>query len=77
MSRRRCRMYMQQAEAHLAAGQLDYCVRYTLKGLQLAKTLRSNGNIHWASEIHDKLLQSKWKSEPAVGELGAAIVSSQ
>ena len=76
MSRRRCRMYMQQAEAYLAAGQPDYCVQLTLKGLYLAQVLKSNGNIHWASEIHGKLLQSKWKNEPIVGELGAAIVSS-
>ncbi len=76
MSRRRCRMYMQQAEALLAADQLDYGIEYTLKGLKLAKVLKSSGNIHWASEIHDKLKQSKWRNEPVVGELGAAIVHS-
>ncbi len=75
MSRRRCRLLMQQAEAHLAAGRPDQCVRYALKGLQLAQALGSTGNINWASEIHGKLLASKWKGEPVVGELAAAIVS--
>lgn len=77
LSRRRCRLLMQLAEAHLAAGRPDQCVRYALKGLQLAQALGSIGNINWASEIHAKLLASKWKGEPVVGELAAAIVSQR
>jgi len=74
MNRRQCRLLMQQAEAYLAAGQPDDCVHHTLKGLQLAQALESPGNINWAREIHTKLLDSKWKSEPVVGKLGAAVI---
>lgn len=75
MSRRRCRLLMQQAEAHLAAGHPDQCVRYALKGLQLARAIGSTGNTNWASEIHAKLLLSRWKGEPVVGELAVAIIN--
>ncbi len=75
MNRNRCRLLMQQSEAFLAAGHPDQCVRYALKGLQLAQALESTSNINWAREIHVKLLQSKWKGEPIVGELGAALIS--
>lgn len=76
MSRDRCRLFMQRAEAHLVAGELDYCVMYALKGLQLAKALKSEGNLNWSREIHTKLLSSKWKHEPAVGKLAKAIYGS-
>lgn len=73
MSRNRCRLFMQRAEAHLVAGELDYCVMYALKGLQLAKALKSEGNLNWSREIHTKLVLSKWKNEPAIGKLAKAI----
>jgi transcriptional regulator with XRE-family HTH domain len=74
LSRNHCRLLMQQAEAFLAAQDPGTCVEYTIKGLQIARTLGSPGNINWANEIHDKLLVSQWKYEPIVGKLGAAIV---
>jgi len=74
LSRNHCRLLFQQAEAFLAAGEPDTCVHYAINGLQIARTLRSMGNINWASEIHTKLLTSLWKNEPVVGKLGAAIV---
>jgi transcriptional regulator with XRE-family HTH domain len=75
MNRNRCRLLMQQSEAFLAAGHPDQCVRYALKGLQLAQALESTSNVNWAHEIHVKLLRSKWRGEPIVGELGAALIS--
>jgi hypothetical protein len=68
---------MQQAEAYLAAGQPDACVASTLEGLHLALALRSGGSINWAHELHGKLRQSKWKHEPVVGQLAAALVSAE
>src|SRR2546427_7858428 len=76
MSRRRCSLFMQQAEAYLAANQLDYCIEQALQGLQIARALNSKENINWASEIHTKLQASSWKYEPVVRQLKAAIVSS-
>lgn len=75
LSRERCRLLLQQAEAFLAVGEPDTCVAYALEGLQFARMLGSAGNINWASEIHEKLLSSLWKSEPVIGKLGAAIVT--
>ncbi len=74
MSRRRCRLLMQQAEAHLAANDPVECVGCTLEGLQLALTLQSKGNINWATELHTKLKRSPWRNEQVVDELGAALV---
>jgi hypothetical protein len=73
MSRNHCRLLMQQSEAFLAADQPDQCVQHALKGLHLARQLESRSNIHWSREIHTKLLQTKWKNEPVVGQLQAAI----
>jgi transcriptional regulator with XRE-family HTH domain len=73
MSRNHCRLMMQQSEAFLAADQPDQCVQHALKGLHLARQLESRSNIHWSREIHAKLQQSKWKNEPVVGQLQAAI----
>ncbi len=75
MSRRRCRLLMQQAEAHLAVNDPVECVRHTVEGLQLALTLQSKGNINWATEIHTKLEQSQWCNEQVVKELGALLAS--
>lgn len=76
MSRRRCRLFFQQAEAHLAAGHLDRGISYALKGLQLAQALQSYESTNWAAEIHARLKESRWRYEPLVGELGAAIVEA-
>jgi transcriptional regulator with XRE-family HTH domain len=76
MTRRRCRLSMQQAEAYLAAGQPDACVDMTLQGLRLAQALISNENVNWACEIHTKLLASRWQNEPMVGQLRKAIVTA-
>lgn len=76
MSRRRCRLLMQQAEAYLVAGLPDSCVDMTLQGLQLAQALASKENINWACEIHTKLLASRWRDEPMVGQLRKAIVGT-
>jgi transcriptional regulator with XRE-family HTH domain len=73
MSRNHCRLLMQQSEAFLAADQPDQCVQHALQGLHLARQLESRSNIHWSREIHAKLQQSKWKNEPVVEELRAAI----
>ncbi len=77
LSRNHCRLLMQQAEAYLAAGEVDACVASTLEGLHLAQALRSGGSINWAHELYGKLRVSKWKHEPVVGQLGAALVSSE
>jgi transcriptional regulator with XRE-family HTH domain len=77
LSRNHCRLLMQQAEAYLAAGQPDACVASTLEGLHLAQALRSGGSINWAHELYGKLRASKWNHEPVVGQLGAALVSSE
>lgn len=76
LSRNHCRLLMQQAEAFLAAGEPDSCVEYAIEGFGIARMLGSAGNINWASEIHEKLLASRWKNEPVVGKLGAAIVTT-
>ncbi len=73
VSRNLCRLLMQQSEAHLAAGSPDECVHASLHGLQLARTLESTSNINWSHEIHTKLLRSRWKGEPVVAELEAAL----
>jgi transcriptional regulator with XRE-family HTH domain len=73
MSRNHCRLLMQQAEAFLAANQPDQCVQQALKGLHIARQLESKSNINWSREIYVKLQQSKWKNEPVVEELRAAI----
>jgi transcriptional regulator with XRE-family HTH domain len=73
ISRNLCRVLMQQAEAYLAAGYPDQSVQYAIQGLQIARTLESTSNINWSREIHTKLLRSKWKGEPVVGELEAAL----
>jgi transcriptional regulator with XRE-family HTH domain len=75
MSRRRCRLLMQQAEAHLAVNDPVECVRCTVEGLQLALTLQSKGNINWATEIHTKLERSEWRNEQIVAELGTLLAS--
>jgi transcriptional regulator with XRE-family HTH domain len=74
MNRRRCSVLMQQAEAHRAANQLDYCVQYALEGLQVAKALKSKEDVNWAYEIYSKLQGSKWKNEPVVKQLKIAII---
>jgi len=73
MSRNHCRLLMQQSEAFLAADQPDQCVQRALKGLHIAYQLESTSNINWSREIHVKLQASKWKNEPVVEELKAAI----
>lgn len=73
MSRNHCRLQHQQSEAFLAAGQPDQCVHYALKGLHLAHQLESKSNMNWSREIHAKLQQSKWKNEPVLEELQAAL----
>jgi transcriptional regulator with XRE-family HTH domain len=73
MSRNHCRLLMQQSEAFLAASQPDQCVQHVLQGLHLARQLESKSNIHWSREILAKLQQSKWKNEPVVEELRAAL----
>lgn len=73
MSRNHCRLLMQQSEAFLAADQPDQCVQRALKGLHIAHQLESTSNINWSQEIHTKLLQSRWRNEPVVEELKAAI----
>lgn len=74
LSRNLCRLLMQFAEAYLVAGEPDTCVDYVLRGLDLARTLGSTGNINWAQEILDKLRASVWKQEPVVGKLASAVV---
>lgn len=74
MTRRQCRLVMQQAEAYLAAGQPDVCVDKTLQGLDLAQAMMSKENVNWACEIHTKLLDSRWKNESIVSKLRRAIV---
>ena len=73
ISRNLCRLLMQQSEAYLAAGYPDQSVQYALQGLHIARTLESTSNINWSREIHTKLLRSKWKDEPVIGELEAAL----
>lgn len=73
MSRNLCRLIMQQSEAYLAAGYPDQSSAYAIQGLQIARMLESTSNINWSREIHTKLLRSKWKDEPVVGELEAAL----
>jgi transcriptional regulator with XRE-family HTH domain len=73
MSRNSCRLLMLQSEAYLAAGQPDACVQQALKGLEVAHTLESTGNINWASEILTKLRSSAFRNELVVGELYEAI----
>jgi tetratricopeptide (TPR) repeat protein len=73
MSRNHCRLLMQQSEAFLAANQPDQCVKLAVKGMHIARQLESKSNINWSREIHTKLRQSKWKNEPVVEELQAAI----
>lgn len=74
LSRNTCRLLMQFAEAYLVAGEPDTCVDYALRGLELARTLGSTGNINWAQEILEKLRASAWKQEPVVGRLASVIV---
>lgn len=74
-SRNHCRLLMQLAEAFLVAEEPDACVEHAIEGLQIARMLGSAGNINWANEIHEKLLNSPWKNEIVVGKLGAAIVA--
>ncbi|HYU71298.1 MAG TPA: helix-turn-helix transcriptional regulator [Ktedonobacteraceae bacterium] len=69
ISRNRCRLLMQHAEAFFVSGQPDQCVKYTIEGLQLARMIESASNIHWSYEIYDKLRFSAWKNERAVKEL--------
>lgn len=73
ISRNHCRLLMQQSEAHLALGSPDHSAQFALDGLQLARLLGSKGNIHWASEIHTKLLKAGWGGEPAVKDLELSI----
>src|SRR6185312_7287980 len=73
MSRNNCRLLMQQSEAYLAAGEPDACVQQALKGLEVAHTLESTSNIHWASEILTKLRSSAFSNEPVVDKLYEAI----
>lgn len=73
MSRNNCRLLMLQSEAYLAASQPDACVQQALKGLEVARTLESTSNIHWADEILAKLRSSAFCNEPVVDELSEAI----
>lgn len=73
MSRNNCRLLMQQSEAYLAADQPDACVQQALKGLEIARTLESTSNIHWAHEILTKLRLSAFRNEPVVDRLYEAI----
>lgn len=73
MSRNLCRLLMQQSEAYLAAGYPDQSSAYAIQGLQIARMLESTSNINWSREIYTKLLRSKWKDEPVVGDLEAAL----
>lgn len=73
INRNLCRLLMQQSEAYLAAGYPDQSVHYALQGLHIARTLESTSNINWSREIQMKLLRSKWKDEPVIGELEAAL----
>jgi len=73
MSRNNCRLLMQQSEAYLAAGEPDACVQQALNGLEIAHTLESTSNIHWASEILAKLRASAFSNEPIVDALYEAI----
>ena len=73
MSRNNCRLLMQQSEAYLAAGKPDACVQQALKGLEIARTLESTSNIHWAREILVKLRSSAFSRESIVDELQEAI----
>lgn len=77
MSRNHCRLLMQQSEALLAADQPDQCVQYTLRGLHIACQLESTSNINWSREIYTKLQVSRWKREPIVEELQAAISQAE
>lgn len=63
-------------EAHLVAGHLDRGVSYALRDLQLALALQSYESTGWAAEIHARLKESRWRYEPLVGELGAAIAET-
>ena len=76
LNRRRCSLLMQQAEAYFAAGQPDDCVDKAMQGLQLAHALLSKENVNWACEMHTKLLTSRWRNEPVVGQLRKAIVAT-
>lgn len=73
MNRNNCRLLMLQAEAYLAASQPDASVQQALKGLEVARTLESTSNIHWADEILAKLRSSAFRNEPIVDELDEAI----
>jgi|GEM_PF-2645773 len=76
MSRHRCRLLMQEAEAYLVANLPDSCIDKTLQGLQLARALISKENVNWACEIYTKLLASRWRDESMVGQLRKAIVAA-
>ncbi|GHO65089.1 hypothetical protein KSC_039810 [Ktedonobacter sp. SOSP1-52] len=73
-SRNHCRLVMQHAEAFLASGHPDQCVRYALEGLQIACTIESASNINWAREIYEKLVTSKWHKERVVKQLAEALL---
>jgi tetratricopeptide (TPR) repeat protein len=71
----RARLNIQKAEAYFGLGDIDSSLFHAKDALALACSTGSNQIIARVKQLHDGMIQSKWKHERGVAHLGVLLAT--
>jgi transcriptional regulator with XRE-family HTH domain len=71
--RGRARLLAQKAEAYYGLGAIEACTASANEALALGRSAGSNKTIARVRTLYDHLLQSSWRKEPSVTQLGETL----
>ncbi|PRX40896.1 helix-turn-helix protein [Planifilum fimeticola] len=74
--RGRARLLTQKAEAYYGLGILDACVHNAQDAFMLARSAGSSKIMNKVKTLHTKLIQSKWRKDPNIADLGNVLTES-
>ncbi len=73
LTRGRARLLIQKAEALYGLGIINACTYHAEEALRLAQSVGANKTITRVRNLYSTLLQSPWRKEQSIAELGAAL----
>ena len=71
--RGRARLLSQKAEAYYGLGYIDESVSIAEEALTLARSIGANKTLARVRTLHTTLLQSSWRKERSIAQLGAVL----
>ncbi len=71
--RGRARLLSQKAEAYYGLGYIDESVSIAEEALKLARSIGANKTLARVRTLHTTLLQSSWRKERSIAQLGAVL----